>query len=941
MAAPVSGLPRTPIRHAKSTVIWLIGLLVVGALAVAVSKSEAGGQAFMPHGYCYQWNAPLIFLHVTSDVLIFLSYLSIPFTLLYFIRRRRDVPFNWIFVCFGIFIIACGFTHAMEVWNLWHADYWLSGLVKAVTAMASVSTAVLLVRLVPQALTLPNPEDLQREIANRKRAELRFKGLLEAAPDAMVVVDRDGKIVLVNAQTEKMFGYKREELLGHEIEMLIPKRFEGQHGAHRAKYAAEPRVRPMGQGLELYGLHRDGDEFPVEISLSPLETEEGVLVSSAIRDISDRKRAEDALKASEARYRMLIEGVRDYAIFSLDARGNVASWNVGAHRIKGYTAEEIIGQHFSRFYPPEEIEQGKPERELDLARREGRYQEEGWRLRKDGSSFWASILITAVYDPQGKLTGFSKITRDLTDWKSTQAALKLSEQRFSSAFEHAAIGIALVAPDGRWLKVNRAVCDLVGYTSDELLEKSFQDITHPDDLETDLENVQRLLSGEISSYQMEKRYFHKAGHIVWVLLSVSLVRSDEGEPLYFIAQIQNISKRKRAEEALQASEEKFRTVVETANDAIITADLTGHIVDFNKAAERMFGLSKTEAAARPLTILMPERFREHHREGIERHVQTGTARVLGKTIELFGLRRDGTEFPLQFSLASWTAKNQTFFTGVLRDITESKRVQDEIKDLNRQMQQRNAELIAINKELESFSYSVSHDLRAPLRAIDGFSLALLEDAEGKLGPPEKEHLNRVRNATARMGQLIDDLLKLARTSRRELRRESVNLSLMADEIVSQLRAGDSKHHPDVMIAPDLVVNADRQMLRIILENLLGNAWKFTSRRTDARIEVGIWQRSPETVYFVRDNGAGFDMKYSSKLFGAFQRLHHTTEFPGTGVGLASVQRILQRHGGRVWAEGAVGLGATFYFVLEGCWAGANAPEKLLNPDSMMPAADTL
>jgi light-regulated signal transduction histidine kinase (bacteriophytochrome) len=228
---------------------------------------------------------------------------------------------------------------------------------------------------------------------------------------------------------------------------------------------------------------------------------------------------------------------------------------------------------------------------------------------------------------------------------------------------------------------------------------------------------------------------------------------------------------------------------------------------------------------------------------------------------------------------------------------------------------RTAELQAANRELESFSYSVSHDLRAPLRAIDGFSRILLEDYSNKLDADGKDSLTRIRVASQRMGQLIDDLLQLSRHTRSEMRRAPVDLSALARTVADELQKTEPARRVEFVIQPDLAAEADASLMRAVLENLLGNAWKFTGKQSAAKIEFGRTTREGVPAFFVRDNGAGFDMKYAGKLFGAFQRLHAVTEFPGTGVGLATVQRVIHRHGGRVWAESTPGHGATFYFTL--------------------------
>ncbi len=266
--------------------------------------------------------------------------------------------------------------------------------------------------------------DLAKRDASEHTLAL-FKELFRASPDAILVTDSAGRISTVNPATERLFGYGETELIGSLVETLIPERFRGRHPQHRSTYAAAASVRPMGTGLELYGLRKDGSEFPVDIMLSPVEAGGERLVLTVVRDITERKQAEIALRRSEERFRLLVEGARDYAIFMLDPEGKVATWNSGAERIKGYSADEIIGQHFSRFYPQEIVERGKPQHELEVAAAEGRFEDEGWRIRKDGSRFWANVIITALRGQDGRLLGFSKVTRDFTDRKNAEESLVL------------------------------------------------------------------------------------------------------------------------------------------------------------------------------------------------------------------------------------------------------------------------------------------------------------------------------------------------------------------------------------------------------------------------------------------------------------------------------------------------------------------------------------
>jgi PAS domain S-box-containing protein len=626
-----------------------------------------------------------------------------------------------------------------------------------------------------------------REMAKRRRAEEKLRGseeqyrlLFDNNPHPAWVYDLKTLAFLdVNQSAVQSYGYSREEFLRLTIKDIRPA--EDVH-------ALVGNLTESPSNTEHQGVWRhrkkDGTLIDVEVTSHPITYagKEGRLVVAT--DITKRKKAQEGLRQSEERHRLMVQEVKDYAILMLDPEGRVVSWNAGAERIKGYRAEEIIGQHFSRFYLSEDLKAGKPACELKLAAEQGRIEDEGWRVKKDGSRFWANVVITALRGETGILRGFAKVTRDMTERKRSE------ETRM------------------RLVAILEAAPDFIGFAN----------------------------------------------------------AKDE------------------------------------------------HILYVNRAGRKMAGLGEDEDVTK---LKIPDVHPEWAKQMLRDKILPAASQNGFWTGECAFLHRDGHEIPVLMALnAHKTANGEVeVFSTISRDITERKRAEDALEKHRGELARSNADLAAANRELEAFSYSVSHDLRAPLRGIDGFSLALLEDCADKLDPQGKDHLNRIRAGTQRMATLIDDLLNLSRIARAEMRHEPVDLSALAGTVAAELRRAAPDRRADFVIAEGLHAEGDSQLIRVALENLLGNAWKFTARRERARIEVGRTQNNGSSAYFVRDNGAGFDGKYVDRLFGAFQRLHSTTEFSGTGIGLATVQRIIHRHGGKVWAEGGVDQGATFFFTL--------------------------
>lgn len=629
------------------------------------------------------------------------------------------------------------------------------------------------------------------------------------------------------------------------------------------------------------------------------------------RDVTQERQTRQALVASEERYRRTFE-MAPVGIVSTDASGHWERVNQTFARMLAHDADALVGRAYTDFTHPDDVDEDTALFDDLRGGRSTIYEREKRFIRSTGEIVWARVTVSALRDVDGVFHQSIAVVQDISEHVKAEQERKAIEHRYRQLVDVSPDGI-VVHRNGRILFANPAGVKIFGVTRMGAL------LDQPLSLYLEGNSTQRMgasappVPGTTIARQ-QFRIRRADNRMADVECTGVVVEFSDGPAVLCL--IRDISDSVAAEKALHESRTRYREVVESVNEVIFQADMSGRFQFLNPSWTRVSGHDIEESLGKHMADFLHPDDRKNTHETIERLLH---GKQQQSECELRIRTTDGEVRWLEVHTRVMTSASgePLGIMGSMDDITTRKVAELTLKnvniDLESRVRARTAELEASNRELEAFSYSVSHDLRAPLRAIDGFSMILQEDLADALDCSARTHLQRIRLATARMAQLIDDLIELARLTRQTLRRENLDISLMVTTILDDIHQENPGRTLEAEVTPGLSVNADRALMRIALENLLRNAWKFTVNEPVARISFYAIRESDNVMFCVADNGIGFDMDYADKLFMPFYRLHASSAYAGSGIGLATVARIIQRHGGSIDADSAPGEGARFYF----------------------------
>ena len=759
-----------------------------------------------------------------------------------------------------------------------------------------------------------------RALAEYKRAEAAgtlLAAIVESSFDAIIGKDLEGIVTSWNAGAERMFGYTAEEMLGQSVSLLIPPDRKDDEAQILDRIKQGGRM----EHFETVRRRKDGKLIDVSVTVSPIKDDTGKVIgaSKVARDITQQKQAKEELINNRAQLQAIFDNMTE-AVMVMDRNCQFVHLNPLAASLHGLidpvtTMEELVERVEGVSLTGELI---LPEEWPLMRALRGDFvhdYEMGVRRKDNGRVIFAACNASPVRNEAGEPTRIILTFRDTTGSKLAEEALQESDERLRTVTDTAQVGLVMVDKEHRYRYANRAYATMLHLPTEDIVGEKVADVL-PAVYETQiLPRLERAFTGERVEYTLTvpAAGVEKSRHY-----AVTYQQGMDRSEAMVVVVIVDITERKEAAQAMADSEERFRTLANSIPQLAWIARADGHIFWYNKRWYEYTGATPEQMEGWG--------WQSVHDPDVLPIVMDGWK----------GAIDSGKPFEMEFPLRGADGKFRAFLTrvepmkdpegrlvqwfGTNTDVEVLKQAKEKIRNVNIELEQRVVErtgqLEEANKELEAFSYSVSHDLRAPLRAMNGFAGMLIKDLGNQVPVESARHLERIRVNALKMGELIDDLLSFSRLSRQSLKHQEVDMTRLVQNVLDDLAPEREGREIEIKTGTLPGCRGDPALLKQVWVNLLSNATKYTRGRERAVVETGCETANGETVYFVRDNGAGFDMRYVDKLFGVFQRLHRAEDFEGTGVGLAIVQRVVHRHGGRVWAEAEKDKGAVFRFTLE-------------------------